>query len=91
MNYDKIIDRMFFKDDIYNLSTITRYNLKKKNTFLPIETKIQLDKPSSEILSTEKINITGWVMSECKNKKVENYKIDNFNTGMTIVSIKRIC
>lgn len=26
-----------------------------------------------------------------KNKKVENYKIDNFNTGMTIVSIKRIC
>ena len=25
-----------------------------------------------------------------KNKKVEDYKIDNFNTGMTIVVIKRI-
>ena len=24
-----------------------------------------------------------------KNKKVESYKIDNFNTGMTIVSIKK--
>ena len=40
MNYDKVIDKLFFVDNVYNKNTAVKYNLRKKKKYQNIQNYI---------------------------------------------------